>query len=73
MILMMAVVINSNGGRGGGGDDDGNGGNSRNRDNGDGSSRNSIDWEVEWIKGMDSEETMLVMVELGMGVTVEDI
>jgi hypothetical protein len=28
------------------------------------------DWEVEQIKGMDSEETLLTMVELGTEVTV---
>jgi hypothetical protein len=34
---------------------------------------NGIDWEVEQIKGTDGEETMLATVELGMGVTAEDI
>jgi hypothetical protein len=66
MILIVEVAIS--GGSGGG--DDGNGGN---RDNSDGSGGNSIDYEVEWIKRMDSEETMLVVVELGMGATAEDI
>jgi hypothetical protein len=74
MILMVAVAINGNrdrdGGRGGGSSDNRNG---RNGDNSDRSSRNGIDWEVEWIKGMDSEEMMLAMVELGTGVTAEDI
>jgi hypothetical protein len=32
----------------------------RNSDNGDGSGRNSIIWEVEWIKGTNGEEIMLV-------------
>jgi hypothetical protein len=73
---MVAVAINSNrdrdrgGGGGGGGSDNGNG---RNRDNRDRSGRNGIDWEVGQIKGTDSKETMLAMVELGMGVTAEDI
>jgi hypothetical protein len=31
------------------------------------------DWEVEQIKGMDSEETLLMMVELGTEVTAESI
>jgi hypothetical protein len=48
-------------------------GNSRQGNNGDGNGRNSVDWEVEQIKGTDGEEMMLVMVELGMGVTAEDI
>jgi hypothetical protein len=65
MILMAAAVIN--------GDRGGDDGNTRNSDNGDGSSRNGTDWGVEQIKGMDSEEIMLVMVELGMGVTAENI
>jgi hypothetical protein len=79
MILMAAVTINSNGDRdgggggGGGGSDDGNSRNSRNGDNGDRSGRNGIDWEVEWIEGTDSEKMMSATVELGMGVTVEDI
>jgi hypothetical protein len=75
MILMAAVAVNSNGDGGGGSSDgdNGNGGNSRNRDNGDRSGRNSIDWEVEWIKGTDSEGTMSATVELGMEVTVEGI
>jgi hypothetical protein len=53
-----------------GGSDDGNDGNGRNSE---GSSRNGADWEVEQIKGMDSEETMLTTVKLGMEVTVEGI
>jgi hypothetical protein len=74
MILMAEAVISGSGDRdrgrgrgrgGGGGSDDGNSGN---RDNSDGSSRTSMDWEVEQIRGMDSEEMMLAMVELGMGV-----
>jgi hypothetical protein len=73
MILMAAVAIHSNGGggrgrgrgrgRGGSGCDD------ENRKN----SRNSVDWEAEQIEGMDGQETMSAMVELGTGVTVEDI
>jgi hypothetical protein len=47
--------------------------NGRNSDNSDRSGRDGIDWEVEQIKGMDNEETMSVTVELGMGVTMEDI
>jgi hypothetical protein len=54
MILMAAVAINGNGDRDGGGGG-GDNGNSRN-------SRNSIDWEVEWIRGMDGEETMSAAV-----------
>jgi hypothetical protein len=75
MILMVAVAINSNGDRDGGrgSGDDGNVRNGRNADNGDRSGRNGTDWEVEQINGMHSEETMLVMVELGTGVTAEDI
>jgi hypothetical protein len=65
---MVEVAVSGSGGSGSGDDRSG-----RNRDNSDGSSRNGIDWEVEQIKGMDSEETMLAMVELGMGVTMEDI
>jgi hypothetical protein len=53
MTLMVAIAVNSN--RGGGSGDDGNDRNSR---NGEGSSRNSADWEVEQIKGTDGEETM---------------
>jgi hypothetical protein len=55
---------------GGGSSDNGNDGNS---DNGDGSGRNGADWEIEWIQGMDSEETVSATVELGMGVTAEGI
>jgi hypothetical protein len=50
MILMVEVAINSSGsgdGDGSGGDD----GNSGNRDNRGKSSRNSVDWEVEQMKG----------------------
>jgi hypothetical protein len=70
-------------GRGSSGGDDGNGrngrngdnsdGSGRNGDNSDGSGRNGVDWEVEWIEETNSEETMLAAVELGVGVTVEDI
>jgi hypothetical protein len=60
MILMAEVAISGSGS----GDRDGGGG---------GDDRNSIDWEVEQIRGMDGEEIMLVVVELGMGVTAEDI
>jgi hypothetical protein len=35
-----------------------------NGDNGDGSGRNHTDWEIEWVKGMDGEETMFSTVEL---------
>jgi hypothetical protein len=76
MILIVEVAISGSSsgdgdsGRGRGGS---NNRNSRNGDNGDGSSRNSIDWEVEWIRAMDGEEMMSAAVELGMGVTVEDI
>jgi hypothetical protein len=66
MILIAAVAING----GGGGSDDGN---DRNSDDGDRSGRNSADWEIEWIKGMDGEETVSATVELGMGVTAEGI
>jgi hypothetical protein len=31
------------------------------------------DWEVEQVKGTDSEEALLTMVELGTEVTVESI
>jgi hypothetical protein len=72
MILMAEVATSSSrdGDRGRGRGSDGNG---RNGDNSDRSSRNSVDWEVEQIRGTDSEETMSAAVELGMGVTVEDI
>jgi hypothetical protein len=70
---MVAVSISGSGDGDGGRGRGGSSGNSGNRDNSDGSGRNGVDWEVEWIKGMDSEETMLAMVELEMGVTVEDI
>jgi hypothetical protein len=73
MILMADIVISGSGsgdGDSGGGGDDRNSGNG---DNSDGSGRNGIDWEVEQIEGMDGEEKMLVTVELGMGVTAEDI
>jgi hypothetical protein len=61
MILIAEVAISGSGGRGG------------NRDNGDRSGRNGIDWEVEWIRGMDGEEMMSAAVELGMGMTAKDI
>jgi hypothetical protein len=72
MSLMAAVAVNGDrdryGGRGSSDDrNEGNGG------NGEGSGRNSADWEVEQIKGTDSEEMMLTMVELGTEVTVEGI
>jgi hypothetical protein len=70
MILRAAVMINGDGDGNSGGSDDGNSGNG---DNGDRSSRNGIDWEVEWINGIEGEETVSAMVELGMGVTVESI
>jgi hypothetical protein len=77
---MVDVVISSSGSgdrdSGGGGGGGGGGGYNRNggnRHNSDGSGRNSIDREVEWIRGMDCDETMSAAVELGMGVTVEDI
>jgi hypothetical protein len=59
MILMAEVAISSSrdGDRGG--------------DNRNGSGRNSVDWEVEWIRGTDSEETMSAVVELGTGVTAD--
>jgi hypothetical protein len=57
----------------GGGSSNGNNGNGGHRDNSGRSSRNGIDWEVEQIKGTDSEETMSAAVELGTGVTAEDI
>jgi hypothetical protein len=41
--------------------------------NGDGSGRNGVDWEVEWVKRTDGEGTMLATVELGMEVTAEGI
>jgi hypothetical protein len=44
-----------------------------NSDNSDGSGRNSADWEIEWTKGMNGEETVLAMVTLGMGVTAESL
>jgi hypothetical protein len=72
MILIAAVAINSDGGGGGGGSG-GDDRNNRNGDNGDRSGRNGTDWEIEWIKGMDSEETVPATVELGTGVTAEGI
>jgi hypothetical protein len=74
MILIVAVVVNGNrdrdGGRGSNSSDDRN---DKNGGNSEGGSRSSADWEVEQIKGMDGEETMLMMVELGMEVTAEGI
>jgi hypothetical protein len=70
MILMVVVMVNRDGDRDRGGSDNGNDGNG---DNSEGSGRNGTDWEVEQIKGMDSEGTMLTTVELGMEVTVEVI
>jgi hypothetical protein len=76
MLLIAAVAVNGDGGgdkgrgRGGSGSDNGN---NRNGRNGEGSGRNGANWEVEQIKGMDSEGTMLAMVELRTGVTAEDI
>jgi hypothetical protein len=73
---MAAVVVNSDrdgdvgGGRGKGGGEDGNNGNSGNSEE---SSGDSIDWEVDQIKGTDGEKMMLMTVELGMKVTAEDI
>jgi hypothetical protein len=72
MILMVAVMVNGDRdkGRGSGGSDNGNDGNGNNSE---GSSRNGTDWEVEQIKGMDGEGTMMMTVELGMEVTPEGI
>jgi hypothetical protein len=67
------VTVNGNRDRRGGSGDDRNSRNSRNRDNSDGSGRNSVDWEVEWMKGMDSEGMMLATVGLGTEVTAEGI
>jgi hypothetical protein len=71
MILMADIVISgsSSGDRDSSGDDR----NGRYGDNSDGSGRNGVDWEVEQIRGTDGEEMMSVVVELGMGVTAEDI
>jgi hypothetical protein len=70
MLLIAAVAVNGDGGGGGSGSDDEN---DRNGRNSEGSNRNSANWEVEQIKGTDSEGTMLVTVELRTGVTAEDI
>jgi hypothetical protein len=67
-MILMAINGNGDRDRGRGSSDNGNGRNGENRDNSDRSGRNGADWEVEWIKGMDSEETMSAMVELGKGV-----
>jgi hypothetical protein len=72
MILIVAIAINGDGDRGRGGSS-GDDGNDRNSDNSDGSGRNGADWEIEQIKGTDSEEMVLATVELGMGVTAEGI
>jgi hypothetical protein len=37
--------------------------------NGDRSSRNDIDWEVEWIREADSKQMISAVVELGMRMT----
>jgi hypothetical protein len=75
LMILMAEVTTS-----GSGDGDGDRGSSgsnnrkgRNRDNSDRSRRNGVDWKVEQIRGMDGEEMMSVAMELGMGVTAEDI
>jgi hypothetical protein len=73
MILMADVAISgSSSGDRDGGSDNGNGGNGHNG-YGSGRNGNSVDGEGEQIRGMDSEEIILAAVELGMGVTAEDI
>jgi hypothetical protein len=72
LIADVAISSSSSGDRDGG-RGSGDNRNSGNGDKSDGSSRNSVDWEVEQIRGTDGEETILAAVELGMGVTAEDI
>jgi hypothetical protein len=64
---MATVVVGRGRGRGGGGGDDKNDGNS------EGSDRNSANWEVGRIKGMDGEGTMFDDGGIGMEVTAEGI
>jgi hypothetical protein len=69
MILMAVVAVDGNrdGGRSGGGDDE-NDGNDRNSE---GSGRNSTNWEVGQIRGMDGEGMMFDGGGTGMEVTAE--
>jgi hypothetical protein len=68
MLLLVEVAVNGDGGGGGSGGDGGGGG-SGGDDGNDRNGRNSANWEVEQIKGTDSEGTMLAMVELRMRAT----
>jgi hypothetical protein len=73
MVLMAKVAVS--GSRDGGDGNDRNSRSSRssrNRDNTDRNSGDSMDYEVEQMRRMDGEETMLAALELGTEVTDEE-
>jgi hypothetical protein len=67
VILIVTVTINGSKDRDGGGSSSGDNGNDRNSRNSEGSSRNGANWEVEEIKGMDSEGMMFDGSRTGNG------
>jgi hypothetical protein len=73
MALMVVVAVNGDRDRGGGGEVAVMTGTTEVAETVKEATVSGADWEVEQVKGMDGEETLLTMVELGTEVTVESI